>query len=59
MPIQVGQVLKTFADKKYILVGVLATAVSNIDKDSNYRFIYPYQQILISALKTESGLQEE
>lgn len=48
----VGQVLKTFGDKKYILVGVLATAGSNIDKDSNYRFIYPYQQILISALKT-------
>jgi large-conductance mechanosensitive channel len=51
--------LKLFKDKKYILVGILATATSDIVEDPKYRFIYPYQQILIAGLNTEGTLIKE
>lgn len=42
-----------FGKKKYFLAGVLANAKSKLKDDGNYRFIYPYQQVLISMLKSE------
>jgi hypothetical protein len=39
--------LEKFKEKTYILVGVIAIAKSSIEGDSNYRFVYPYQEILM------------
>lgn len=42
--------MKQFEKKKYVLIGVLATATSSITGDQKYRFIYPYQQLLMLSL---------
>lgn len=49
----VKKILDKFKDKKYVLVGVIAFAKSTIEGDSNYRFIYPYQEVLISTFHEE------
>jgi len=35
-----------------VLIGVLATAKSNLNDDGSYRFVYAYQQIPLEMLKT-------
>lgn len=51
--------MQKFGGRKYILVGALINATSSIEGDGKYRFIYPYQEVPMAAIKGQVVIDPE